>query len=241
MKKLTTEEVIDRLKSVHGDKYDYSKLVYVGAKTKILVVCPKHGDFYTILDKHINGGNCPKCASNQYHLDFKKTTKEFIVEANKTHGNKYDYSKVNYVNNKTKIDIICPTHGVFKQRPDSHINGNGCSMCKETIGEKTVRNWLNENNINFKPQHRFPNCTMIKPLPFDFYLPEYNICIEYNGRQHYEHNHFFVTKNGFEELKKRDKIKMEYCHDNDIPLIVIKYDEDVNSILTTYFMNKILV
>lgn len=227
MRKLTTEEVVERLKNVHGDRYDYSKVNYIGAKSKIVVVCPIHGDFETILDKHINGSNCPKCVNNQYHLDFKKSTEEFIYEAKKFHGDIYDYSLVNYVNNKTKVDIICPKHGVFKQRPDSHRVGNGCPMCKESVGEREIRLLLESKSIKFEPQHRFNDCVMIKPLPFDFYLPEHKICIEYNGKQHYEHNHFFVSRKGFEELKQRDKIKKEYCHDNNIPLIVIKYDEDV--------------
>ena len=235
MKKLTTEEVVKRLKNIHGDRYGYSKVKYTGAKTKIIVVCPIHGDFETILDKHINGSNCPKCVNNQYHLEFKKSSEEFIEEAKKTHGNRYDYSKVNYVNNKTKINIICEKHGVFTQRPDSHLNGHGCPMCKESVGECEVRLLLESKGIGFETQHRFSDCIMIKPLPFDFYLPNHNICIEFNGKQHYEHNHFFVSKKGFEELKLRDKIKNEYCRDNNINLIVIRYDENIELVLDDVF------
>jgi hypothetical protein len=227
MKKLTTEEVVKRFKTVHGDRYDYSKVDYIGAKSKIVIICPIHGEFYTILDKHINGTNCNKCVCDRYHLDYKKSTEGFISDAKKFHGDRYDYSLVDYINNKTKVNIICPKHGVFKQRADSHRIGNGCPMCKESVGEREIRLLLESNGIDFEPQHRFDDCVMFKPLPFDFYLPAYNICIEFNGRQHYEHNHFFVSKKGFDELKKRDQIKKEYCYNNNISLIVIRYDENI--------------
>lgn len=226
--KLTTEIAIERFKSFHGDKYDYSKAIYTGAKNKITVICRIHGEFNVILDKHVVGGNCPKCVNEQYHKQFRKTTNQFITMAKLVHGNKYDYTKVNYVNNKTKVIITCPKHGDFNQRPSSHIDGYGCSMCKESIGESQIRTILEDNNLLFNPQHRFIDCVKIKPLPFDFYLPSRNLCIEFNGKQHYEHNHFFVTEKGFEELKERDEIKSQYCKDNGIKLIVIKYDDIIS-------------
>ena len=230
--KLTTNEVITRFISIHGDKYDYSKLNYAGAKSKMIVICPKHGEFDVILDKHMLGGNCPKCVNNQYHLLFKKSSEDFITTAKLIHDNKYDYSKVKYVNNKTKVTIICPIHGDFEQRASSHLSGYGCSMCKESFGEREIRNMLEKNRINFSSQHRFYDCKYKKLLPFDFYLSELNTCIEYQGKQHYEHNHFFVSKNGFEELKERDRIKEKYCLDNQIKLITIKYDENIYEKLT---------
>ena len=184
MKKLTSEEIIKRFVKIHGTKYDYSKVVYTGAKSKVIVICRKHGEFGVILDKHVLGSNCPKCVAEQYHKDFKKSTNEFINRAIEIHGDKYDYSLVNYINNKTKVSIICPKHGIFTQRSSSHIKGYGCNMCKESFGERNIRKILENRKINFKSQHRFNDCRLKLPLPFDFYLPEHNTCIEFNGKQH---------------------------------------------------------
>lgn len=237
MKKLTREEVIMRCRNVHGDKYDYSNLIYHGAKHKITVTCSKHGDFKTILDKHTNGSICPKCDVDRMKIEYKKSLDEFISDAISVHGDKYDYSLVDYVNNKTKVKIICPEHGEFEQRSGSHIEGYGCSQCKESIGERNIRLFLENNNITFISQHRFNDCKNVKPLPFDFYLPEFNMCIEFNGLQHYEPNHFFVTSDGFDALKSRDLIKSNYCDENGIKLIVIRYDENISTKLNELIMN----
>lgn len=123
-KKLTTEEFIEKAKKIHGDKYDYSKIDYKNTKTKITIICPIHGEFHQLPSNHLHGGGCPKCANNQ-----KKTLKEFLEDARKVHGDKYDYSKVNYVNGETKVCIICPEHGEFYQTPDTHLKGCGCRKC----------------------------------------------------------------------------------------------------------------
>jgi hypothetical protein len=235
MKKLTTEEVITRIKNIHGDKYSYSNLKYIGSKNKIIITCLKHGDFNTILDKIICGINCPKCSSELSNLRQKKTNDEFIFQAKKIHDDKYDNSLVDYYNNKSKVKIICPKHGIFEQRASSHIEGYGCPTCKESNGEREIRLFLESKDITYITQHRFNDCKNIYPLPFDFYLPDLNSCIEFNGKQHYVHNHFFVSKKGFNELENRDNIKMEYCKNNNIPLIIIKYDESINKILTNLF------
>ena len=129
-KKLTTKEFIERAREVHGDKYDYSKVNYVNNKTKVCIICPKHGKFWQTLKDHITrGSNCPKC--NIYK---KLTTEDFIEKAKKVHGDKYDYSKVNYINQDTKVTIICPIHGEFKQLPPSHTNRKGnCPECAKKI------------------------------------------------------------------------------------------------------------
>jgi len=94
-----------------------------------------------------------------------------------------------------------------------------------------ITNFLKNNKINYLPQHKFENCKNINQLSFDFYLPKLNICIEYNGKQHYEPIEFFGGINKFNQQIINDKIKKEYCHNNNIPLIIIKYNENVNDIL----------
>lgn len=122
---LTTEEFIKRAKEIHGDKYNYSKVKYVNNHTKVCIICPKHGEFWQIPSNHLLGFGCNKCSGKK-----KKDTEEFITEAKKIHGNKYDYSKVEYTNNSTKVCIICPEHGEFWQTPNKHLRGNGCPVCR---------------------------------------------------------------------------------------------------------------
>ena len=131
-KKKTKEEFIAKAKLVHGDKYDYSKVEYVGALTKVCIICPKHGEFCQEANSHLRGQGCPKCKYEKQTC----TTDEFIAKAKKIHGDKYDYSKVEYVNDRTKVCIICPKHGEFWQTPNSHLNGYGCSKCAYEVKGK---------------------------------------------------------------------------------------------------------
>lgn len=159
----------------------------------------------------------------------KLTQEEFINRSNQKHNNKYDYSLVNYGHNKNKVKIICPEHGVFEQTPNGHLSGYGCPFCTSSKGEKIIRNFLIDNNISFKQFHTFNDCKHINKLIFDFYLQDKNLCIEYNGIQHYKETNFFYSD--LKTNQKRDKIKKEYCEKNNINLIVIKYDEDPIEIL----------
>ncbi len=101
---MTTEEFIQRAKAVHGDKYDYSKVKYVDRQTKVVIVCPKHGDFTQAPTSHIRGAGCPKCGNDKTAL--RMTTEGFIQKAKTIHGDRYDYSKVEYVDNKKEVCII---------------------------------------------------------------------------------------------------------------------------------------
>lgn len=111
-----------------GGKYDYSKADYVDARTPITIICPIHGEFRQTPDTHLHSKGCKKCKDN-YRNEPIRDKEGFISEARKIHGDKYDYSKVKYVNEKTPITIICPVHGEFKMQPNSHLNGRGCRKC----------------------------------------------------------------------------------------------------------------
>jgi len=152
---------------------------------------------------------------------------KFIVK----HHNFYDYKLVNYINSKIKIKIICPKHGEFEQLANMHLKGQGCPICKESKGEKEIRNYLNNNNITFLPQHKFDDCKYINKLPFDFYLPDLNMCIEFHGQQHYEPIKWFGGQIVFDKLIKRDKIKEDYCIKNNIKLIIIPYRKNIYNII----------
>ena len=122
--KLTTKEFINKAKIVHSDKYDYSKVDYRNANTKVCIICPVHGEFEQTSSLHLQGKGCPDCGGSK-----KLTTEEFIKRSKEIHGSRYDYSKVDYKNNSTKVTIICPVHGEFEQKPTVHLQGSGCSEC----------------------------------------------------------------------------------------------------------------
>lgn len=131
--KYTTEEYIKQAKKIHKDKYDWSKVVYVDAKTKVCIICPIHGEFWQRANNHLSGCGCLKCYNERRNLTTRMTTEEFIKKARKIHGDKFDYSKVEYINNRTKVCIICPEHGEFWQTPGHHLQGHGCPKCSDNM------------------------------------------------------------------------------------------------------------
>jgi len=121
----TNDKFIEDAKSVHGDKYDYSKTEYVGAASKVIIICPIHGEFEQLAEKHTRGNGCAKCSVDRQRDGIDR----FLEKAKSMHGDKYDYSKVEYVNTDTKVTIICPKHGEFLQAPNSHYK-HGCMQCR---------------------------------------------------------------------------------------------------------------
>ena len=143
MKKLTTEEFIERAKQVHGNKYDYSKVEYINKRSKVCIICPLHGEFWQIPYTHLKGSGCPSCSGVK-----QLTTEEFIERAKQVHGNKYDYSKTEYVNQATKVCIICPQHGEFWQAPHNHLHGTKCPKCVNEDKRKKMVRRTSEDFIN---------------------------------------------------------------------------------------------
>jgi hypothetical protein len=128
-KLITQEEFIARCRKMHGDKYDYSGTIYLAAKKKITVCCPKHGRFDTIAGNHASGIGCPKCGRERTESAKRSSTQAFIERARRIHGTTYDYSKVNYQRNSITVLLGCPTHGWFNQTPAHHLAGGGCKKC----------------------------------------------------------------------------------------------------------------
>ena len=237
-KRFSKKEIIKQFKEAHGDKYDYSKMEYKNIDTPVEIICPIHGSFWQSPYEHRKGSGCPKC----YGLN--KTTEEFIKEAEKIHGKIYNYSKVEYKSAKDPVEIICPIHGSFWQIPNNHLNGSGCPICSSSKGEELIRSYLIENKINFETQKKFDGCKDVLPLPFDFYINNKKIAIEFDGIQHYRPIDFSgnrskeeVEKN-FKTIKKHDEIKTNYCVKNNIKLIRISYEEikEISKILC--FLSK---
>lgn len=128
-KKKTTEQFIEKARSVHGDVYSYEKSVYVNSIRKIEIVCKTHGSFMQSPGKHIGGCGCATCGRNKLSVLFSGSKDSFVEKANKIHGNKYDYSNSNYRNARSKIAITCPLHGDFLQTVYEHLSGGGCRKC----------------------------------------------------------------------------------------------------------------
>ena len=131
IKKATNKEsFIEEAKKIHGDKYDYSKVIYVKSTERVCLICTEHGEFWQTPGNHLSGRGCFKCRGEKIWDKRGRTTNEdWILRAQKIHGNKYDYSKVNYIDNISKICIICPEHGEFWQKAYSHLSGCGCPKC----------------------------------------------------------------------------------------------------------------
>jgi very-short-patch-repair endonuclease len=129
MKLQSTEQFIIVATLIHGDKYDYSKVVYENNLKEVIIICQEHGDFLQTPNSHLDGSGCRNCSTEINSDKQRKTTNQFITDAIQIHGDKYDYSKVEYINAIQKVIIICQEHGDFLQTPNSHLSGSGCIKC----------------------------------------------------------------------------------------------------------------
>ncbi len=243
IKTSNTTEFIKKAKLVHGNKYNYDKVSYIDSQTKVCIICPEHGEFWITPNNHLRGQGCLKCYNKRRNISQKSNTDEFIKKAKTIHGNKYDYSKVDYVNCSTKICIICPEHGEFWQRPDHHLTSkSGCPKCQEKHLEREMAKLLKENNILFERQKTFK--WLINPKTkhyqyLDFYLPDYNVAIECQGEQHFEARSFFGGEEEFAKTKERDINKLKTCKNNNIELYYFGSEKYKNlSLNENYFSNK---
>ena len=214
--KLTTEEFVKRASAIFDGKYDYSRSVYTLGSEPITIGCTIHGYWSTRALSHLSGVGCMECSI----LDQRLGVEGFIEKARTIHGSKYDYSKVKYVTNKTKVEVICPKHGIFRITPNSHISSkSGCVKCRESYGELQIRNHLDKLGIRYIKEYRMPGTR----YRMDFYLVDQNIYIEFHGKQHYVPVERFGGERGFLEGQIRDKHKVELAEKDNIPLIVLNY------------------
>lgn len=222
--KFTTQDFIDKSNQVHNFKYDYSLVDYINNTIKVTIICPTHGKFEQVASSHLRGYDCKSCGNIKKNIKNSSTHDQFIEKAIKIHGNKYDYSKTKYTDSRIKVIIICKIHDEFLQKPNTHLNGYGCSKCNSSRGEDKIRNWLTSNNFKFEEQKIFSSYHR-----FDFYLPKFNLCIEYDGMQHFKPTSFgsdqsMETKlKNLQVIQQRDKVKNEYCLNNNISLLRIPY------------------
>jgi len=201
---------------------------YVDMQTKISFECPKHGVQTTSVSSFIRCKRCRMCAYEQVAMD-KMHTPEYVKSVIEGYnGNKW-MNPEEYIGTTVRNLVIkCGLcGGLYTTSFNSYSTDAtaqrkcfSCS-CRESAGEERIRLFLEFNDIKFVQEYKFCNCCDKKPLPFDFYLPDYNLCIEFDGQHHFEDRGF----GNFELTKQHDKIKNEYCESHDIDLLRIPYWE----------------
>ena len=219
--RVTTEDFVNRAREVHGDKYNYSKVEYAGDKTKVCIICSEHGEFWQTPYKHLSGQGCPECGLKSiWDKRGRVTTEDFVNRAREVHGDKYNYSKVEYERNDRKVRIICPEHGEFLQTPNKHLSGQGCPECSNRINTQECLLWrkLQKKYPNIEILHEYHNTEIFGKKSIDIYFPKNKIGIEYQGGQHFRPIKIFGGYNGFLKVVERDKEKYKECKDNGIKL-----------------------
>ena len=226
-KRKSQSDYLGDARRVHGDRYSYDRVVYLGKRCKVCVSCRIHGDFWQGAQKHLEGHGCPKCA---FALQY--TDKSFVDKADKVHLGRYDYSKSVFMGVENDIAIVCRKHGEFTQNAASHLAGCGCPRCNSSSGERAVEAILRYQGEPYEVQKKFANCLGLedrsgrrRKLVFDFWLPERMVLIEYDGKHHFQAMPFgsVDSMGDFERQKVRDGIKDEYAASHGMTLIRIPF------------------
>lgn len=224
---------LDKAIKVHNSRYDYSSVEYKDIWTKVKIICPVHGEFWQVPEDHVKGCGCPKCGNIRMRSMKMKPAEVFLAEARKTHGSRFDYSLARYTGCFSRVKIICPRHGVFRQTPHDHLAGRGCPACSRSLGERTIELWLEDKGYarkkDYFSEHKFSDLydkSEKDLLRYDFYIPSKNLLVEYNGEQHYKETAWFQdTRKAFLLRKHHDWLKRKYARDHGIRLLVIPFTE----------------
>lgn len=205
---------------------------YKGSFTPIKMYCKAHEYTFSKLPKVVLSGTriCKHCRGEYMSEIQRKSEDVFLQELKNRHKGKLVCNSA-YVNTHTKIDFECTAcEIVFSAEPNAVLRISGCPECSSSWGEKYTKQYLIENEVLFEVQKTFPGCKDKKLLKFDFYLPEYNMLIEYDGKQHFEPVEFFGGVTSYEEQVRKDKIKTEYARRERIKLVRIPYTVTGDSI-----------
>ena len=233
VEKRTNDEFVKELKAINPKIKPSGK--YNGLENKIGFKCLVCGNEWKATPHSVlSGKGCAICSGVA-----KKTQDKFVKEMSLLHPNITVIG--NYINNTTKIKCKCQVcNNEFDSSPHNLLAKQcGCPYCSQSKGERAITRWLFSNNIKYEAEYKFPDCKDTLSLPFDFYLENRRIAIEYDGKQHFEPNRFFGGKKGFEAIVRHDKIKNDYCNRNHIKLIRIPYWEfkNIDKILNTELVN----
>lgn len=233
-KRKTTEEFKKQMQDINPDIEIIGK--YQNNKTKISCKCKICSHEQEARPDNLLHWGCPKCRLVKIGNKNRKTLEQFIAQSNKVHHQKYSYDKVKYIRDDVKVTITCPIHGDFEQTPSNHLQKHGCPKCNTSKGELFIEEYLTKQNIVFKKQYCIDIPTTINPSGYayiDFYLPDYNVFIEYNGRQHYIPIDYFGGILNLEHQKSRDNYIKNYCKNNSYNFIEIPYTMKDEEIINT--------
>ena len=218
------EKFIERSNMIHSYKYNYDKVVYINQHKHVTITCPVHGDFQQTPMQHLRGNGCAKCF-NPYTNG--RTKKELLQDFQKKHLGKYSYPNLpDWSNNRMYIDILCPTHGLFRQKIANHLRGDGCPSCRNSKQENVLEGHLTKKNIRFIREQTFPWLVRKGHMYIDFYLPEYNVAIECHGAQHFGvevPNRFRFSEEDYRDMRERDELKYKLCKEHGIRLLYFCY------------------
>jgi hypothetical protein len=238
---------LKKLKELYGNLYYVDESTLKEVNCEIDVLCTKHNYKFVVtpIDLMYHNKKCKFCKVDDKlkNIDKKsmnvvRDTETFIYASNIIHDNFYIYKSVKYIKSTSDVIIICPKHGEFKITPNNHLSGEGCPFCKKSKGEMAIFKWLINHNYlkdDIFPQYRFNDCKNIKPLPFDFYVKSKNICVEFNGEQHYKSIPFWGGEEQLGYRQSMDEIKRNYCKTNNIKLIIINKISQIDDILSKNF------
>lgn len=239
--RITQEEFIHRAQELHNNKYDYSKTKYHMMHKHVTITCLLHGDFQVLPCNHVkelssgySPSGCPECGRNhviQRNKGERIPFEVFVSRADKVHSVHYSYVEGSYSGVNNKLTIICPEHGAFHQQGVNHLRGTGCPRCKNSRGETIIAKTLSREGIPFHQHYKEKSLTGVggKPLEFDFYVPMYDMFIEYDGEHHerpVKYNRCMSDKEAkrvFEQTQIHDKLKDEHVERREYLLLRINY------------------
>ena len=223
-KRTDSDKVIEKLRYLHPE-YDYSKSwgTCKGMSGWLTVTCHKkdkdgveHGDFYMKPSNEVNPylySGCPKCARENATEAKTMSSKTFFAKCTFVHNGFYDYSQTEYKGSDEFIEPICPLHGKFRQIARNHAFGQGCPVCSQSKLENEMYSFLSDNSVKFEREY---SPSWLNSQRLDFYLPEYNVAIECQGKQHFLEDAGW--KESLETLQLRDERKASLCNENGVRL-----------------------
>lgn len=209
---------------------------YAGASIPILHKCKYCGKEWNVRPSDVlNGKGCRECSCKRFGQKMRKSHQQYVEDLSKVN---MDIEPVeDYINTDTAILHRCNICDyIWAIKPNHTLSGHGCPVCNQSRGEREISKWLDEFFIKHIPQYKFDDCRDQLPLPFDFYLPQYNTCIEYDGLQHFEPIDWFGGEKSLKITQYHDNIKTNYCKENKITLIRIAYNQSVTEELNKFLL-----
>lgn len=219
-RKLNFEEVKNKINNLGWELLSEN---YNRVDDKLKIRCKKCNNiFYSSFHNLQKGSGCPHCYKQERGKSSIISYEERLLYVN-SFGYDIITPEQDYKNGEHKVTLRCPKGHLYEAKLHDFYIGNRCPKCRESKGERKVREFLKTQNLKYIEQYKFEDCKAQTFLPFDFYLPDYNCCIEYDGKQHYKPSSFYGGVDSFIGAKVRDTIKNIYCEQNNIKLIRIPY------------------